>query len=202
MLLNLPVLNYRKCGGKQISLAEFSPPATKKLLSSPRLKPLRQTLTSTRDRDQFSIRQASNQDKDQAPHVCCRTCATTLSKWLHGKRKAMPFAVPMIWREPTNHIDDCYFCMVPPASGGFTRKKKRTIKYPNIQSALRPVLHAEGLPIPQPPTDFSISSDEEDLDVSHNSPQASTSDVVAVSMMMAFLALMTHFLHIKLPRFS
>ncbi|GBN91480.1 hypothetical protein AVEN_58158-1 [Araneus ventricosus] len=67
-----------------------------------------------------------DQDKDWAPHVYCRARATTLSKWLHGKRKAMPFAVSMIWREPSNHID-CYFCMVPPATGGFT-KKKMTIK--------------------------------------------------------------------------
>ncbi|GBL94398.1 hypothetical protein AVEN_7370-1 [Araneus ventricosus] len=80
----------------------------------------------------------------------------------------------MIWTEHTNHIDGCYFCMVPPASGGFTQKKKKTIEYPNITSALRPVLHGEELPIPEPPTDFSISSDEEDLDVTQNSPQAST----------------------------
>ncbi|GBN34360.1 hypothetical protein AVEN_107476-1 [Araneus ventricosus] len=116
-----------------------------------------------------------DQDKDWAPHVRCRTCATTLSKRFHGKIKAVPSAVPMIWREPTNHIDDCYFCMVPPASGGFNKKKKSTIEFPNILYALRPVPHGEGLPIPEPPTDFSISSDEEDLDVSHNSPQASTS---------------------------
>ncbi|GBM16525.1 hypothetical protein AVEN_148907-1 [Araneus ventricosus] len=82
----------------------------------------------------------------------------------------------MIWREPTNHIDGCYFCMVPPASVGFTKKKKRTIEYPNIPSALRPVSLGEGLPIPEPPTDLSVSfCYEEDLDVSHNSPQASTS---------------------------
>ncbi|GBN11927.1 hypothetical protein AVEN_98216-1 [Araneus ventricosus] len=80
-----------------------------------------------------------DQGKDWAPHVCCRTCATTLSKWIHGKRKAMPFVVPMIWREPTNHIDDCYFCMVTLDSGGVTKKKKRTIEYPNIPSALRSV---------------------------------------------------------------
>ncbi|GBO34125.1 hypothetical protein AVEN_215872-1 [Araneus ventricosus] len=113
--------------------------------------------------------------KDWAPYVCCRTCATTLSKWLRDKRKAMQFPVPMIWREPTNHIDDCYFCMVPPASGGFNKKKKRTIEYPKIPPALGPVSHGLGLPIPEPPTDFSISSDEDNLDVSHNSPQASTS---------------------------
>ncbi|GBO34590.1 hypothetical protein AVEN_50030-1 [Araneus ventricosus] len=81
----------------------------------------------------------------------------------------------MIWREPTNHIDDCYFCEAPPASGGFNKKKKSTIECPNILSALRPVSHGEGLPIPETPTDCHISSDEEDLDVSHNSPQTSTS---------------------------
>ncbi|GBM06165.1 hypothetical protein AVEN_167059-1 [Araneus ventricosus] len=74
----------------------------------------------------------------------------------------------MIWRESTNHVDDCYFYMVPPVCGGFTNKKKRTIVCPNITSALRPVSHGKGLPIPEPIS--SISSDEEDLDVSHNSP--------------------------------
>ncbi|GBL77733.1 hypothetical protein AVEN_152948-1 [Araneus ventricosus] len=57
----------------------------------------------------------------------------------------------------------------------FTKKKKRTIQYPNIPSALRPVSNGEGLLIPVPPTDFSIISDEEDLDVLHNSPQALSS---------------------------
>ncbi|CAH1108376.1 unnamed protein product [Psylliodes chrysocephalus] len=38
---------------------EFLPPAKKKLHSSPRLKPLDQTLTSTWYREQLSIRQAS-----------------------------------------------------------------------------------------------------------------------------------------------
>ncbi|GBN17354.1 hypothetical protein AVEN_69370-1 [Araneus ventricosus] len=67
------------------------------------------------------------------------------------------------------------FFMVPPASGGFTKKKKRTVEYFNVPSALRPVSHDEGLSISEPLTVFSISSDEEDLDVSHNALQASTS---------------------------
>ena len=41
------------------------------------------------------------QDKAWAPHICCKTCYTGLTKWLNGKRKNMLFAVPMIWREPT-----------------------------------------------------------------------------------------------------
>ena len=64
-----------------------------------------------------------DQDKSWAPHICCRKCATDLSQWLNGKRHAMPFAVPMVWREPSNHTTDCYFCMVLPVSGGITKKK-------------------------------------------------------------------------------
>lgn len=29
-------------------------------------------------------------------------------KWIQGKIKYLPFAVPMIWREPASH-EDCYF---------------------------------------------------------------------------------------------
>ena len=102
-----------------------------------------------------------DQDKAWAPHICCSTCARDLPKWLKGEKVAMPFAVPMIWREPSNHVNDCYFCMVPPVSGGITRKKKHTVAYPNIPSALRPVPHDEQNPIPIPPSDFSINVDEE-----------------------------------------
>ncbi|GBP54408.1 hypothetical protein EVAR_29484_1 [Eumeta japonica] len=30
------------------------------------------------------------------------------------EKKSMKFAVPRIWREPTDHIHDCYFCVVNP----------------------------------------------------------------------------------------
>jgi len=48
-----------------------------------------------------------DQDKSWAPHIYCRKCAKNLSQWLNGKRHALPFAVPMVWREPSNHITDC-----------------------------------------------------------------------------------------------
>ena len=74
----------------------------------------------------------------------------------------MSFAVRMVWREPSNHITDCYFSMVPPISGGVMRKKKWTVMCPNIPSALRTVPHGEGPPIPEPPKEFTIDSDDED----------------------------------------
>jgi len=103
-----------------------------------------------------------DQDTSWTPHVCCRKCATNLSQWLNGKRYAMPIAVPVVWREPSNHATDCYFCTVPPVSGGITKKKKWTIVYPNIPSALRPVLQGEGISVPEPPKEFTIDSDDED----------------------------------------
>jgi len=123
-----------------------------------------------------------DQDKSWAPHVCCRKCATNLSQWLNGKIHAMPFAVPMVWREPSNHATDCYFCMVPPASGGITNKKKCTIVYPNIPSVLRPVPQGEGISVPEPPKEFTIDSDDEDESESTSGspePPASTEPHVA-----------------------
>jgi len=68
----------------------------------------------------------------------------------------MPFALPMVWRKPT----DCYFCMVPPVSRGITRKKKWTIVYPNIPSALHPILHGEGISVLERSKEFTIDSDD------------------------------------------
>jgi len=52
--------------------------------------------------------------------------------------------------------------MVPPVSGDITKKKKWTVVYPNIPSALRPVQHGEGISVPEPTKEFTIHSDDED----------------------------------------
>ena len=53
-----------------------------------------------------------DQDKSFASHTACNTCVEGLCYWYDRKWKAMPFAIPMQWREQKNHYDDCYFCMV------------------------------------------------------------------------------------------
>ncbi len=103
-----------------------------------------------------------DQDKKWAPHICCNTCATNLRQWLNRKRKCMPFAVPFTWREPTDHTSNFYFCMMPPVGKGLSKKKKQFVQYPNIPSAICPVPHREGLPVPDAPESFSLESDEED----------------------------------------
>ena len=52
----------------------------------------------------------------------------------------------MVWREPQNHHDDCYFSMVN--IKGFNLYKKRKWEYPDLKSARRPVLRCESIPVP------------------------------------------------------
>jgi len=63
---------------------------------------------------------------------------------------AMPFAIPMLWREPSDHTTDCYFCLTPPVTSGMNRKKKQRTDYPNIPTAIKPVPYGEDLSVPEP----------------------------------------------------
>ena len=86
------------------------------------------------------------QDEPWAPHKVCKTCVEALRLWKNGKKRSLKFGVPMVWREPQNHHDNCYFCAVKLT--GFNRHKKRKWEYPDMESARRPVLHTEGIPVP------------------------------------------------------
>jgi len=52
--------------------------------------------------------------------------------------------------------------MVPLIQNGMSMKKKSTLAYPNSPSAIRPVPHGDGLPVPEPPDNFAMYSDDED----------------------------------------
>ena len=99
----------------------------------------------------------SDQDKSWASHFCSGSCRSTLEGWMRGSRKCMPLAIPRIWRELTNHHDDCYFCMVDISKYKKTKDRKKIV-YPSIPSSIAPVNHGPELPIPQPPTTHAISS--------------------------------------------
>ena len=80
---------------------------------------------------------------------------------VNKKKKA--FADQMIWREPTDHVTNCYFCMTSAFSKGITKKKiSSSMIYPNIPSALRPVPHGERLPVRVPVESPLLVSDNED----------------------------------------
>ncbi|KAJ8884845.1 hypothetical protein PR048_011041 [Dryococelus australis] len=66
--------------------------------------------------------------------------------------KGFRFAVPMIWREPRKHCNDCCFCGVDVT--GYNSKCKKVIMYPNFPSAIQPVGHGPDMPVPKPPEVF------------------------------------------------
>ena len=61
----------------------------------------------------------------------------------------MPFAIPVTWREPKNLVDDWHFCCVSFTS--FSAKNKRQFVYPNLNSAVRLILHDDNFPVQEPP---------------------------------------------------
>eukprot|EP00731_Ephydatia_muelleri_P006654 Em0003g902a len=77
----------------------------------------------------------------------------------------MPFAVPMIWREQKDHVTDCYFCLTNVS--GFSAKNKKSIEYPILPSAIRPVPHDDSLPIPEPPEKWSLDEIAEGAAMHH-----------------------------------
>ncbi|KRY96484.1 hypothetical protein T11_9672, partial [Trichinella zimbabwensis] len=107
-----------------------------------------------------------------------------LRKWSKKTLKSLPFGVPMVWREPQNHVDDCYFCLSNVR--GYNAKNRKYISYPNLPSAIRPVPHGPDVPIPSPPDsmDTIVLSDEgsgretitdSDFEMEHeNTPQLFT----------------------------
>ena len=126
-----------------------------------------------------------DQDKPWAPHIVCKSCKEHIREWTKGKRKSLSFGIPMIWRAPSNHHDDCYFCVVPNVFG-FNKKNRKSIKYPSLPSAIRPLPHDEHVPVPivqgleendnydsptggLSPDEYEISDDE--FDISRTEPQ-------------------------------
>ena len=79
----------------------------------------------------------------------------------------MKFGIPMIWREPKNHTDDCYFCAVN--LRGINKNKRKSLIHPNLPSALRPVARCDEISIPVfkelpdvPNENLDVSFEEED----------------------------------------
>ena len=87
-----------------------------------------------------------DQDKAWAPHMVCRSCTECLRQWSKGKKTSLKFGIPMVWREPRNHVSDCYFCAIDVT--GINRKNRKILKYPDLESARRPVAHSDECPVP------------------------------------------------------
>src|SRR6218665_1173247 len=72
-----------------------------------------------------------------------------VTRWYRGE-ESQEVCYPRIWRQPTDHSSNCYFCMVDPTKR-HTGKNAPQIVYPDIPSYIAPVPHSLELPVPTPP---------------------------------------------------
>lgn len=77
------------------------------------------------------------------PNIICNSCRIFLSQWKTRDYNVKRFSSPMIWREPSNHKTDCYFCSFETL--GLTNKSKHSdsVQYPSVQSVTFPVVNKE-----------------------------------------------------------
>ncbi|XP_076306192.1 uncharacterized protein LOC143222906 isoform X1 [Tachypleus tridentatus] len=88
-------------------------------------------------------------DKPWAPHFTCEHRKKTLEGWYRGKKRSMKFAIPRIWREPTDHSSNCYFCMVDPPKRR-AGKNASAIMYSYLPSSIVQVPYCPELLVPTP----------------------------------------------------
>ena len=86
----------------------------------------------------------NTRDKYWVPHMVCKTCVESLRLWANKKRPHCKYQTPMLWREPSNHQDDCYFCVVD--INGINKRNRSKWFYPNLLSVTRPVLYSGDAP--------------------------------------------------------
>lgn len=71
----------------------------------------------------------------------------------------MNFSVPRIWREPTDHSTNCYFCTMDPSKQR-TSKKAPAVIYLNISSSITIVSYVPELFVPNPPQRYETGDDK------------------------------------------
>ncbi|XP_011058618.1 PREDICTED: uncharacterized protein LOC105148524 [Acromyrmex echinatior] len=74
----------------------------------------------------------SSLDNSYTPKTICSRCRSVLNEI-----NKQVFSKPMIWRSPTNHATDCFFCLTN--MKGYNRKNKNLISYPQVRSVNFPV---------------------------------------------------------------
>jgi hypothetical protein len=87
-----------------------------------------------------------------------------LTGWFNGSRQIL-FAIPMVWGEPKDHSSNCYFCLTNISV--LTSKSKHTVKYPDLPSTIRSVLHHKELPVAEPLEYMIFTNDNSDSDEDH-----------------------------------
>lgn len=125
-------------------------------------------------------------EKPWIPKLFCNTCRTKLYRWSMGENVHLPFSSPMLWREPKNHNNDCYFCLTKVF--GISGRTVRNIKYADVSSVTKPVQRSDEDPLPICPGASSSNMETSDpvtssgsefvIDERHLITQAELNDLV------------------------
>lgn len=97
------------------------------------------------------------------PNTICATCAQALRNVEKGTRKSLTFEVPMLWREPTDHPLDCYFCLSDVR--GINKAKKTGWVYPHNSSSTLPMFKDKSGPSRSQSSSVSITGAGSAVDV-------------------------------------
>jgi hypothetical protein len=79
-------------------------------------------------------------------------------------------------QEINRPIDRLLFLYSSATSALNYKEKNRTVNYPNISSAIQPVRHTEDFPVPVPPQQYILDSDDEPTENQEKTPHSSTTD--------------------------
>ncbi|GBP72447.1 hypothetical protein EVAR_24358_1 [Eumeta japonica] len=112
-------------------------------------------------------------EKSWAPNCVCKSCVEYLRLWQSGKRSDFKFGTPTIWREPRNHLEDCYFCRVN--VNGLNTKNRAKWQYPSTSCVQRPV---QRLPDSSVPKNISKPLEQ---DIEGSSPSQNDADFEGMS---------------------
>ena len=86
--------------------------------------------------------------KSCVPYIVCKGCLECLRRRTKKSNVQMKFGSPMMWSEPKNHQDDCYFCSIEIGPlGTATKVRSTSLSYLNVSSMSRPLLHSDELPV-------------------------------------------------------
>ena len=116
-------------------------------------------------------------------HIACKPCAEYLRQWKNGRQNSLKFGVPMIWCEPQNHNDDCYFHAFDLVGLNKRTKLFTKFSYPSLKSARRPVAHSDDIPVPVPKE--SVLSDTKPFE--HHEETSDSSDMDQADNFLLFL---------------